>query len=168
MILDRVGPVAYTLQLPEELSNVHSTFYVSNLKKCLSDESLVILMKELRLNDKLNFMEEPIEIMDREVKQLKQSRMAYPGYAERVWVIAVWNEAGAAAWGSNVAKKASTIISVNYLWVRTVQLLVRGVEGTLVIEQPMAQSGIGLEGVQTCYHSNFMFSMYFGNSVVKL
>ncbi|GJV58999.1 putative reverse transcriptase domain-containing protein [Tanacetum coccineum] len=52
-----------------------STFYVSNLKKCLSDESLVIPMKELRLDDKLNFMEEPIEITDREVKQLKQSRI---------------------------------------------------------------------------------------------
>ncbi|GJY14356.1 reverse transcriptase domain-containing protein [Tanacetum coccineum] len=74
-ILDRVGPVAYKLELPEELSNVHSTFHVSNLKKCLSDESLVIPMKELRLDDKLNFVEEPVEIMDREVKQLKQSRI---------------------------------------------------------------------------------------------
>ncbi|GJV58029.1 putative reverse transcriptase domain-containing protein [Tanacetum coccineum] len=55
--------------------NVHNTFHVSNLKKCLSDESLVILMKELRLDDKLNFVEEPVEIMDREVKQLKQSRI---------------------------------------------------------------------------------------------
>ncbi|GJT99084.1 putative reverse transcriptase domain-containing protein [Tanacetum coccineum] len=63
-ILDRVGPVAYTLELPEELSNFHSTFHVSNLKKCLSDESLVIPMKELRLDDKLNFVEEPIEIID--------------------------------------------------------------------------------------------------------
>nr|GEU93577.1 putative reverse transcriptase domain-containing protein [Tanacetum cinerariifolium] len=62
-------------ELPEELSNVHSTFYVSNLKKCISNESLVILMKELRLNEKLNFMEEPIEIMDQEVKQLRQSRI---------------------------------------------------------------------------------------------
>ncbi|GKB21013.1 putative reverse transcriptase domain-containing protein [Tanacetum coccineum] len=70
-----VGPVAYTLELPEELSNVHSTFHVSNLKKCLSDESLVIPMKELRLDDKLNFVEEPVEIMDREVKQLRQSRI---------------------------------------------------------------------------------------------
>ncbi|GJY11971.1 hypothetical protein Tco_0381280 [Tanacetum coccineum] len=70
-ILKRVGLVAYTLELPKELSNVHSTFHVSNLKKCLSEESLVIPMKELRLNDKLNFVEEPIEIMDREVKQLK-------------------------------------------------------------------------------------------------
>ncbi|GKB21704.1 putative reverse transcriptase domain-containing protein [Tanacetum coccineum] len=70
-----VGPVAYTLELPEELSNVHSTFYVSNLKKCLSDESLVIPMKELQLDDKLNFVEEPVEIIDREVKQLKRSRI---------------------------------------------------------------------------------------------
>ncbi|GJW18837.1 putative reverse transcriptase domain-containing protein [Tanacetum coccineum] len=67
--------MAYKLELPEELSNVHSTFHVSNLKKCLSDESLVIPMKELRLDDKLNFMEEPVEIMDREVKQLKQSHI---------------------------------------------------------------------------------------------
>ncbi|GJV85573.1 putative reverse transcriptase domain-containing protein [Tanacetum coccineum] len=65
-ILERIGPVAYKLELPEELSNVHSTFHVSNLKKCLSDESLVIPMKELRLDDKLNFVEEPVEIMDRE------------------------------------------------------------------------------------------------------
>ncbi|GJZ78655.1 putative reverse transcriptase domain-containing protein, partial [Tanacetum coccineum] len=69
----RVGPVAYKLELPEELSNVHSTFYVFNLKKCLSDESLIIPMKELRLDDKLNFVEEPIEIMDQEVKLPRQS-----------------------------------------------------------------------------------------------
>ncbi|GJZ33392.1 hypothetical protein Tco_0578828, partial [Tanacetum coccineum] len=74
-ILKRVGPVAYKLELPKELINVHSTFHISNLKKCLSDESLVIPMKELRLDDKLNFVEEPVEIMDREVKQLKQSRI---------------------------------------------------------------------------------------------
>ncbi|GJS89605.1 putative reverse transcriptase domain-containing protein [Tanacetum coccineum] len=72
-ILEWIGPMAYKLELPEELNNVHNTFYVSNLKKCLSDESLVIPMKELRLDDKLNFVEEPVEIMDREVKQLKQS-----------------------------------------------------------------------------------------------
>ncbi|GJS35107.1 putative reverse transcriptase domain-containing protein [Tanacetum coccineum] len=74
-ILERISPVAYKLELPKELSNVYNTFQVSNLKKCLSDESLVILMKELRLDDKLNFVEEPVEIMDREVKQLKQSRI---------------------------------------------------------------------------------------------
>ncbi|GJY70761.1 hypothetical protein Tco_0474464 [Tanacetum coccineum] len=74
-ILERIGPVAYKLELPEELSNIHSTFHVSNLKKCLSNESLVIPMKELRLDDKINFVEEPAEIMDREVKKLKQSRI---------------------------------------------------------------------------------------------
>nr|GEW49858.1 hypothetical protein [Tanacetum cinerariifolium] len=73
-ILDRIGLVAYKLELPGELSNVHSTFHVSNLKKCLSDESLVILMKELQLDGKLNFVEELVKVMDREVKQLKQSR----------------------------------------------------------------------------------------------
>ncbi|GKC68068.1 hypothetical protein Tco_1100666 [Tanacetum coccineum] len=74
-ILKRVGLVAYTLELPEELSNVHSTFHFSNLKKCISDESLVIPMKELQLDDKLNFMEEPIEIMAQKVKRLRQSRI---------------------------------------------------------------------------------------------
>ncbi|GJX78521.1 putative reverse transcriptase domain-containing protein [Tanacetum coccineum] len=73
-ILKRIGLVAYKLELPEEFSNVHSTFHISNLKKCLSDESLVITMKELRLDDKLNFVE-PVEIIDGEVKQLKQSRI---------------------------------------------------------------------------------------------
>ncbi|GKA95856.1 reverse transcriptase domain-containing protein [Tanacetum coccineum] len=74
-ILERIGPVAYKLELPEELRNVHNTFHVSNLKKYLSDESLIIPMKELQLDDKLNFVEEPVEIMDREVKQLRQSRI---------------------------------------------------------------------------------------------
>ncbi|GKA18679.1 putative reverse transcriptase domain-containing protein [Tanacetum coccineum] len=71
----RIGAVAYKLELPKELSNVHNTFHVSNLKKCLSDRSLVIPMKELRLDDKLNFVEEPVEIMDRKVKQLRQSHI---------------------------------------------------------------------------------------------
>nr|GEY39303.1 putative reverse transcriptase domain-containing protein [Tanacetum cinerariifolium] len=74
-ILDMIGLVAYKLELSEELKNVHNTFHVSNLKKCLSDESLVIPMKELRFDDKLNFVEEPVEIMDREVKQLRQSHI---------------------------------------------------------------------------------------------
>ncbi|GJY16099.1 reverse transcriptase domain-containing protein [Tanacetum coccineum] len=74
-ILERIGPVAYKLELPEELSSIHNTFHVSNLKKCLSDESLVIPMKELQLDEKLNFIEEPVEVMDREIKQLKRSRI---------------------------------------------------------------------------------------------
>ncbi|GJZ85747.1 putative reverse transcriptase domain-containing protein [Tanacetum coccineum] len=82
VILKRVSPVAYKLKLPKELGNVHNTFYISNLKKCLSDESLVIPMKELRLDDKLNFVEEPMEIMEREVKQLKQSRIPIVKFPE--------------------------------------------------------------------------------------
>ncbi|GJX68039.1 hypothetical protein Tco_1288447 [Tanacetum coccineum] len=76
-VMLKVSPykVAYKLELPEKLSNVHNAFHISNLKKCLSDESLTISMKELQLEDKLNFMEEPVEIMDREIKQLKQSRI---------------------------------------------------------------------------------------------
>nr|GEV97550.1 putative reverse transcriptase domain-containing protein [Tanacetum cinerariifolium] len=72
-ILKPIGPVAYRIEFPEELKNVHNTFHVSNLKKCLSDESLVILMKELWLDDNLYFVEELVEIMDRDVKQLRQS-----------------------------------------------------------------------------------------------
>ncbi|GJU72244.1 hypothetical protein Tco_1263649 [Tanacetum coccineum] len=74
-VLERIGPVAYKLEILEELSNVRNTFHISNLKKCLFDESLIIPMKELQLNDKLNFVEEPVEIMDREIKQLKRSRI---------------------------------------------------------------------------------------------
>nr|GEX15828.1 putative reverse transcriptase domain-containing protein [Tanacetum cinerariifolium] len=72
-VMLKVSPrkVAYKLEIPEELSNIHNTFHVSNLKKCLSDESLIIPMKELQLDDKHNFVEEPVEIMDREIKQLK-------------------------------------------------------------------------------------------------
>lgn len=74
-ILAKVGPVAYKLELPKELQGIHNTFHVSNLKKCLSNESLIIPLEELCIDDKLHFIEEPIEIMDREVKQLKQSRI---------------------------------------------------------------------------------------------
>ncbi|GJV79284.1 putative ribonuclease H-like domain-containing protein [Tanacetum coccineum] len=74
-ILEWIGPVVYKLELPEELSNIYNTFYVSNLKKCLSDESLIIPMKELQLDDKFNFVEEPVEVMDQEIKQLIQSRI---------------------------------------------------------------------------------------------
>ncbi|GJU15125.1 hypothetical protein Tco_1143091 [Tanacetum coccineum] len=69
-ILAKVGTVAYRLELPEKLSRVHSTFHVSNLKKCLSDEPLAIPLDEIHIDEKLNFIEEPVEIMDREVKGL--------------------------------------------------------------------------------------------------
>nr|GEV66422.1 putative reverse transcriptase domain, ribonuclease H-like domain, aspartic peptidase domain protein [Tanacetum cinerariifolium] len=74
-IIERIGPVAYRLELPQALSKVHNVFYVCNLKKCLSDEALIIPLEEIQLNEKLNFVEELIEIMNREVKKLKQSRI---------------------------------------------------------------------------------------------
>ncbi|GJW84422.1 putative reverse transcriptase domain-containing protein [Tanacetum coccineum] len=74
-ILARVGPVAYTLELPEGLQGIHSTFHISNLKKCLADEDLIIPLDEIQLDDKLHFIEEPVEIVDQEVKRLKQSRI---------------------------------------------------------------------------------------------
>ncbi|GJV78500.1 hypothetical protein Tco_1514370 [Tanacetum coccineum] len=64
-------PFLIDSELPQQLSRVHSTFHVSHLKKCLSDEPL----DEIHIDDKLYFIEEPVEIMDREVKQLKQSRI---------------------------------------------------------------------------------------------
>ncbi|GJX63301.1 putative reverse transcriptase domain-containing protein, partial [Tanacetum coccineum] len=70
-----LGTVAYRLELPEQLSRFHSTFHVSNLKKCLSDKTLAIPLDEIQINKKLHFIEEPVEIMDREVKRLKQSRI---------------------------------------------------------------------------------------------
>ncbi|KAI3676284.1 hypothetical protein L1987_85889 [Smallanthus sonchifolius] len=74
-ILERVGKVAYKLDLPSELSNVHPTFHVSNLKKCLADENLHIPLDEVRIDEKMHFVEKPMEIMDREVKKLKRSRI---------------------------------------------------------------------------------------------
>ncbi|GKE59229.1 putative reverse transcriptase domain-containing protein [Tanacetum coccineum] len=74
-VLAKVGTVAYKLELPQQLSKVHITFHVSNLKKCLSDEPLAIPLDEIHIDDKLHFVEEPVEIMDHEVNQLKQIRI---------------------------------------------------------------------------------------------
>nr|GEW45716.1 putative reverse transcriptase domain-containing protein [Tanacetum cinerariifolium] len=74
-VLAKVGTVAYRLELPQQLSMVHSTFHVSNLNKCLSNEPLVIPLDKLHIHDKLRFVEEPVEIMDREIKRLRQSHI---------------------------------------------------------------------------------------------
>ncbi|GJZ61163.1 putative reverse transcriptase domain-containing protein [Tanacetum coccineum] len=79
-VLEKVGSVAYKLELPQELSRVHNTFHVSNLKKCYSDEPLAIPLDGLHIDDKFHFMEEPVEIMKREVKRSSQ------GY-DTIWVI---------------------------------------------------------------------------------
>ncbi|GJX07840.1 putative reverse transcriptase domain-containing protein [Tanacetum coccineum] len=75
-IIKQVGHVAYWLDLPEELDDVHDTFHVSNLKKCLADPTLQVPLDEIRVDAKLNFVEEPVEILKREFKKLKRSRIA--------------------------------------------------------------------------------------------
>ncbi|GKA84994.1 hypothetical protein Tco_0806648 [Tanacetum coccineum] len=74
-VLENVGSIAYKLELPQELSRVHNTFHVSTLKKCYADEPLAIPLDGIHFDDKLQFVEEPFEIMDREVKWLRHSRV---------------------------------------------------------------------------------------------
>ncbi|GJT56473.1 putative reverse transcriptase domain-containing protein [Tanacetum coccineum] len=82
-IIEKVSPVAYMLDFPEELDGVHDTFHVSNLKKCLADPILQVPLDEIQVDAKLNFVEEPVEILEREFKKLKRSRIAIV----KVW----WN-----------------------------------------------------------------------------
>nr|GEW41862.1 Gag-Pol polyprotein [Tanacetum cinerariifolium] len=74
-VLEKIGKVSYKIKLPEELSRVHNTFHVSNLKKCHADEPLAVSLDGLHLDDKLHFVEEPVEIVDRKVKRLKRSQI---------------------------------------------------------------------------------------------
>ncbi|GKF39553.1 hypothetical protein Tco_0119614, partial [Tanacetum coccineum] len=75
-IVEKVGTVAYRLDLPEELNGVHDTFHVLNLKKCLADPTLQVPLDEIQVNAKLNFVEEHVKILEREFKKLKRSRIA--------------------------------------------------------------------------------------------
>ncbi|GJY26648.1 putative reverse transcriptase domain-containing protein, partial [Tanacetum coccineum] len=75
-ILERIDPVAYRLRLPEELSNVHDTFHVSNLNKCLADANLHVPLDKSKIDKTFHFVEEPVEIMDREVRSLKCSKIS--------------------------------------------------------------------------------------------
>nr|GFC26088.1 putative reverse transcriptase domain-containing protein [Tanacetum cinerariifolium] len=72
-VLERIGDVAYKLDLPEELSRVHNMFHVSNLRKRHADKTLAVPLDGLHFDDKLHFVDEPVEIVDCEVKRLKQS-----------------------------------------------------------------------------------------------
>nr|GEV27286.1 putative reverse transcriptase domain-containing protein [Tanacetum cinerariifolium] len=76
-VLAKVGKVAYRLELPQELSRVHHTFHVANLKKCNAKEPLFMPLKGIHVDDKLQFMEEPVEIMEREIKRLQRNRIPF-------------------------------------------------------------------------------------------
>nr|GEX30501.1 putative reverse transcriptase domain-containing protein [Tanacetum cinerariifolium] len=75
-IIKKVGLVAYRLDLPKELDGVHDTFHVLNFKKCLADPTLQVLLDEIQVDIKLNFMQEPMEILEEEFKKLKRIRIA--------------------------------------------------------------------------------------------
>ena len=72
-IIERVGKVAYRLELPTELENVHPVFHVSNLRRCLADENLHIPLDEVQIDPTMQFVEKPVEVLDREIKKLKNS-----------------------------------------------------------------------------------------------
>ncbi|GKF07200.1 hypothetical protein Tco_0041424, partial [Tanacetum coccineum] len=75
-ILKSIGPVAYRLRFPEELSSMQDTFHVSNLKKYLADLNMHVPLDEIKIDKTLHFVEEPVQIMDREVKSLKRSKIS--------------------------------------------------------------------------------------------
>ncbi|GJU60810.1 hypothetical protein Tco_1238576 [Tanacetum coccineum] len=74
-ITKKIGPITYQLRQPQELNGVHDTFHVSKIKKCLADPRLHVPLEEIQVDAQLNFVEETAEILEREFKKLKQSRI---------------------------------------------------------------------------------------------
>ncbi|XP_071704299.1 uncharacterized protein [Rutidosis leptorrhynchoides] len=72
----RVGRVAYRLKLPEELSGIHDTFHLSQLRKCLIDEASYVSLQEMKVNDKLSYVEEPVRIIDQQIKKLRDKTIS--------------------------------------------------------------------------------------------
>ncbi|KAI3827857.1 hypothetical protein L1987_01944 [Smallanthus sonchifolius] len=86
----RVGEVAYRLELPDELSGIHPTFHVSHLRKCLADESAHVPLTDIEVDNSLNYIEEPVAILDRKEKRLRnkviqlvKTRMRKLGFSRR-------------------------------------------------------------------------------------
>lgn len=75
-ISEKIGAVAYQLELPEELKAIHNTFHVSNLKKCITEEGVVIPVEDVTVDDKLNFVEKPIAITERKVRKLRNKEIS--------------------------------------------------------------------------------------------
>ncbi|GJY21872.1 reverse transcriptase domain-containing protein [Tanacetum coccineum] len=116
-VLEKIGTVAYKLKLPQELSRVHNTFHVSNMKKCYFDEPLAVPLEGLHVDDKLRFVEEPVEIMDREVKRLKQSRIPIVKvrWNSRRFMRFTWN-------AKAISKKKNPLSSLNCTFIKCCNL----------------------------------------------
>ena len=75
-IVDRIGPVAYRLDLPKELARVHNVFHISMLRKYISDPSHVLEAQEIELRDDLSYEEQPVQILGREEKELRNKTIS--------------------------------------------------------------------------------------------
>ncbi|GJX70242.1 hypothetical protein Tco_0307413 [Tanacetum coccineum] len=108
-VLEQVGDVTYKLELPQELSRVHNTFHVSNLK-CYANEPLVVPLDGLHFDDKLYLVEEPVVIMDRDIKRLKQSSSVSAvvfSYRPQRFVIQEFDHAKTEVFCENVLEKTT-------------------------------------------------------------
>ncbi|GJW64245.1 putative reverse transcriptase domain-containing protein [Tanacetum coccineum] len=127
-ILARVCPIAYTLELPEELKGIHSMFHVLNLKKCLAEGDVFVLIDEIQLDDKLHMIKEPVEVVDREVKRLKQNKVTKDEGNDDVEVFSI--------------QIANSAAQSNVRWMRVLQsgikslsVLIRIISDTLLMNQ---------------------------------
>ncbi|GKG02518.1 hypothetical protein Tco_0310154 [Tanacetum coccineum] len=109
--------MAYKFELPKELQGIHNTYHVSNLKKCLSDESLIISFDEIKLDDKLHFIEKPVEIMDREESSLSSVTSPLSRF------IGIPNEDLSSHGNVRIESRACTLTSsrVNQEWIRKIE-----------------------------------------------
>ena len=76
-VIALVGKVAYRLELPDELSLIHDTFHVSQLRKCVVDDTAVIPLEDIQIDERLNYVEKPIAIVDRKSKVLRSGKAVY-------------------------------------------------------------------------------------------
>ncbi|GKA48224.1 putative reverse transcriptase domain-containing protein [Tanacetum coccineum] len=113
-IVERVGPVAYRLKLPQELSCVHDTFHVSNLKKCLAEPDVQVPLDEIEIDENLRFVEEPIKIVEQDVKKLKRRRipLVKVRWNSRQGAEYTWEPHGKKARGSQVHIHTTGAISL--------------------------------------------------------